>query len=911
MSRFKLVFVQDGVYAVQDTQDSANSTMGIEFLDKDEISHALALGLVIDGVSPIPGSRDFNYSEEFFMPMDEDSDEDIADEDEEEGWNDFSEVEDDSDEEEYDDLEYEDLEEDVEDYEDEEYEDEEVVEEIEDDWEDDWEDDDEDYLVQNDKFYKELSEALGNDQEKLALLSTYYMNRSQVLFANAVAGGSVSGRLRASSGAKTVRQQNKEQALNNLRGNTAIWTYVGFIDMGYLGGGFCTLGHALRYQHLAIDMNKVSKSDFIDLSLTADAGSVTAMFSANHSRITELEEQGALIRFGIQCLADFFEVDKETLTELKFLQNQAIDEMKELIEIHKQGREQQVKDSFYFFEEIVDTIIRKDIRAVALGTEGLLTAEEIALYTNFKKLGMIYPKSFVRDIREKLTGVPSKPFKRVDKALVYKGKYVDTEVLSKVFQKYLEAPYKGAMLTALISELDKEKPVMMRRSNYVESKLSLASMYIERAFMVEIMGYYRYHLQADEHHPRCVDDGGRSIEVSSYFECRDEGKHFDVRSVDVKTIPYSIQGIFLVNQLYELEEKRLKYRRELKAYTFDTVDGVCTPEEISATDYMISSPYKWRPSTFVSKANLSGDAQSLVGLLYPSAMTTSCTSINDVLEEYSWLNKDEIASAAVSENNTWCLAQAQNECDSRNAETRRRREEEERRREEEERRRREAEEKAARIREAERATFTEDFNKFSSENEAKHQSVAEAFVIQEGRIESIKNSIRAQIGSKSAKEIVDGMSPADVATLVRQVGNTPEFQVKIKTKIKNGLPLAIVETLENKKSISPTRNQLYYLVKAAVLICEGMGAKQPKLGVSDKKTGSKSKPVVVSFSEDKELEELVERLYQNIDALDNCTTQSKEYIEEMKTTIKYVRTHKCCSQSIRRVLDYAARLIGV
>lgn len=950
MARFRLVQVQNDVYAVQDMMDLSSSTFGIECLSREELQHALVLGLEIDGVSRIVGSRDFTYSDEFFIPMDNsaeeeevgsddfesdytdsDSDEedlDLFDDTNAQEEVDYSESEDDA----YDD--YDDYEED-EDYASEDVSDDSAADDSdeeeyyggEDDYyegEDDYYDDedeyydfdDEDYYAQNDKFYKLLSEALGDDKEKLALLSTYYMNRSQVLFVNAVQGGTVSGKLVAKQDI-TNRQLRKEEALNELRGETGIWTYAGFIDTGYLGGGFCTLGHALRYQHIAIDVNRVDRSEFVNLNVAMDAEDVSAEFSADHSRIAELENQGALIRFGIKCLADFFEVDKDTVDELRFLQNQAISEMKELIDIHSEGKEEEVKQSFAFFEEVMDTIIRKDARAMLLGLPTLLTQEEVALYVKFKELGMLYPRSFVRDMREKLTGVPSKPFKRVA-GTNFKGKSIKMSVLTPHLTTYFNSLFNRIDLKTLCDVLEKHPIRLNWRSSGLSASSTLASLYIERAFMIGFMGYYRYSDGTDGG-LRCVDDGGRSKEVAAYFDYRMNGVQNDLVAVDVRSIPYSVDGIILVNKLYELVNQAED--------SLDKINCVWEMGRLADSEYyaiqergedkFTYARSSWGLSDFLTN-HKEDDSDEVVQLRVLNNLERASRGRQEVYSAWDFslllqraLDNIDTLRGMVSD---YCRSRAQERCDELNESVRRRLEEEQRIKEERERameaRRLEEEKRLAEQKlEKERKRHQEAMEAYDGlkQAEAKEKSREAEFMAQEGRIDEIKRSIVANLRTTSVPKVVQNLSPADVATLVRIEGNTPEYKQVIINKLKNGLPLSIADTLANQKNITPTSRQLYWLCKAAEYICDGMRVKAGIMKGVSESTENNS----LVLHENPVLHSQVDAILVSKEKLLENKAYSEDYLLSIYNRIDSAKRAGVCTPAVKRDIDLAVRLLGL
>lgn len=451
MSNFKLVGVMNGTYAIQDTDDLNTPTMGIDILSKDEVLYCLgALNAEIAGVVPSTTSRDFSYVEDYFIPMgqeEEEQSETFGEEDQEQEveFEDFGEDGEDTSEQESSSVEQDETEDvgDWDDYDDEEYgfgaydgEDQSAVvedadsdlvdatsslnpddEDYEDygDWADYEDDDDEDLAagLSNDdtKFMEELKEALDNSEEKLALLSNYYMYNSNIIFNNSSNSAGFKYTQKSSKNL-TPRQQRKKEKLEELRGTGTAWVYGGFVDTGYLGGGTCTLGHNLRYHHLALDASQIDMGKFFQAttSLNADGESVDAEVSYNINLVETLSNQGKLIKFGIDCLSDFFEVDKATVARLKSMQQDAVNEMHKLIYIHQQGMHRDARDAFKFFEEIMDEIVRRDTRFRLAGEDTILSEGDEAFYLKFKQFDMIYPRSLVRRVRHLLTGIPEDNF---------------------------------------------------------------------------------------------------------------------------------------------------------------------------------------------------------------------------------------------------------------------------------------------------------------------------------------------------------------------------------------------------------------------------------------------------------------------------------------------------------------------
>ena len=90
------------------------------------------------------------------------------------------------------------------------------------------------------------------------------------------------------------------------------WVYDGTVDTGHLGGGCCSLGHSLRYEHWAVS-----------------------------------ESTGLELVFGSTCAGDFFGIDQSMLRKLDEVRNNALEEIKFSVFIIDTGRVEEYK-ALYF-----------------------------------------------------------------------------------------------------------------------------------------------------------------------------------------------------------------------------------------------------------------------------------------------------------------------------------------------------------------------------------------------------------------------------------------------------------------------------------------------------------------------------------------------------------------------------------
>ncbi len=102
---------------------------------------------------------------------------------------------------------------------------------------------------------------------------------------------------------KFIVKQGKETALLQLMGKADDWRYDGTVDTGYMGGGYCDLGHMLRYEHYAFSP-KLNKT----------------------------------VVFGATCVSDFFMVDPVVIKTIIRAQEELLMELRALVFVLKTGK---------------------------------------------------------------------------------------------------------------------------------------------------------------------------------------------------------------------------------------------------------------------------------------------------------------------------------------------------------------------------------------------------------------------------------------------------------------------------------------------------------------------------------------------------------------------------------------------
>lgn len=120
--------------------------------------------------------------------------------------------------------------------------------------------------------------------EQLKLVRDYFRWSSRIIFYR--------------NGERHVLRINPKKAekLAAIMQNVDDWRYDGTVDTGFVGGGHCELGHALRYEHYAVSP-----------SLNVE------------------------IVFGEKCASDFFSVDQSVLREIVAIQNRLVNELKYIV----------------------------------------------------------------------------------------------------------------------------------------------------------------------------------------------------------------------------------------------------------------------------------------------------------------------------------------------------------------------------------------------------------------------------------------------------------------------------------------------------------------------------------------------------------------------------------------------------
>lgn len=343
--------------------------------------------------------------------------------------------------------------------------------------------------------------------EQIKTLKRYYLWFSQRIFTDAQKDPTL--------GMKSqIALQRKKADLDQLRNTGGMWHYAGFVDMGYKGAGFCTLGHPLRYLHLAWD---VTVSDI-----------ETAFFGENYDDDFEAAiNSNNCIVFGIKCISDFFEVDKECMKALQKAQRDSLKDMALMYGYYESNKVDEINATFTMMDEVLERIKIKDTKGLLIDAnyKPLVPLGLQNFYSQFRSLGMIPPKSMIQEIRDALIGWAGHKF-------IYERYNTEAKVLHmpsperlKKIVLVLLTKFKSQ---GLIKALDSENVIYCRESSLEYYVYNFISVYL----MYKICGHYEYNgdTQADEggRNKRILEIHGNAIRRTKKYK----GVSFDLASLE-------------------------------------------------------------------------------------------------------------------------------------------------------------------------------------------------------------------------------------------------------------------------------------------------------------------------------------------------------------------------------------------
>lgn len=325
-----------------------------------------------------------------------------------------------------------------------------------------------------------LYELLTEEQRKV--LKRYYLWYSQRIFTDAQKDPTLGFKNKA-------RMIVKKQQLDRIKGD-GDWRYAGWLDTGGTQYGYtCTLGHPLRYLHLAWDIT---------------IGDIEECFFGEEYNVDyeKIIQSNHCIVFGSKCIGDFFEVDKECIAALRRTQTDSLKDMAILYDIYSGGSLDEASKSFELLDEIMDKVTFKDTKGSVLKKDyvRILPAGMELLYKQFRDLGMIPPKSLVQEIRSTLVGW-------TDGSRYFLNKWTGhlrypTSKLNDVLKVLVGKPYREEL-----NNIDYRSVQL----GYCTSLSEIVGAFVTVMFVYELCGIYKYNADTQK------DEGGKSKPVREAF----------------------------------------------------------------------------------------------------------------------------------------------------------------------------------------------------------------------------------------------------------------------------------------------------------------------------------------------------------------------------------------------------------
>lgn len=324
------------------------------------------------------------------------------------------------------------------------------------------------------KLYALLSE------EQVKVLKRYYLWYSQRIFTDAQKDPTYGFKSKS-------RLAIKKGKLNTLKGD-GDWRYAGWLDTGGTQYGYtCTLGHPLRYLHLAWDIT---------------IGDIEECFFGEEYNVDyeKIINSNHCIVFGSKCIGDFFEVDKDCVTALRRTQTDSLKDMAILYDIYSNEGVETASKSFELLDGIMEKIYKKDTkgRLVKSDYNEMLPSGMELLYKQFRELGMIPPKSLIQEIRSTLVGWTdgSRYFLNKWTGCLKYPTFKINEVIKTLVDKQTKSYF---------ADLDYQH----LSRGYATDISSILEAFITVMFVYEICGIYKYDADTQK------DEGGRSKPVKA------------------------------------------------------------------------------------------------------------------------------------------------------------------------------------------------------------------------------------------------------------------------------------------------------------------------------------------------------------------------------------------------------------
>lgn len=387
------------------------------------------------------------------------------------------------------------------------------------------------------KLYRLLSD------DQITILRRYYLWYSQRLFEGARGSG-------LNTRFSNVNAANrKKEALDKLRGDKD-FRYAGFLDTGSIDAGYCcSLGHRVRYMHLAWNV----KAGDIDIAFFGQM--YNDDFQAAYPDYWNVINSPECLVFGINCIGDFFDVDEECLNQLKQAQRQSLKDMAEMYDIMSANNAQSlvgIKDSFKLMDEVMKTISVLDLKRKMMKQTPIMPLMVSFFYKQFRDADILPPKSLVQEVRSCLVG------------------WTDgTKYFKNQWSRFLRYPDETfyERLRVLVKKSNSgvadELKAYQKRSRSLSSvsEVSPLANFVYIMFTYEICGHYKYTATKEGYH----DEGGcdKRLVVAPFTMHYKSSLHNYFEGAD-----FSMDTLLKLFELYSLcSEASAKYGQKDGGYT--------------------------------------------------------------------------------------------------------------------------------------------------------------------------------------------------------------------------------------------------------------------------------------------------------------------------------------------------------
>ncbi len=292
---------------------------------------------------------------------------------------------------------------------------------------------------EDDSAFTRLGRHLSPDQ--LTIIKKYYFWYSTRLF---YGKDEDAPKHMATKGRKTAYLQAKESVLKDLgKGSKdSLWYYAGFLVMEHkatgfniplsspmyeqefrLGNAHCALGHNLRNVQVAWNIQKDAlENEIVSLSqsakykdatpdeITNEAIShiITHSFFGNTLQLEDVDlldtilSENAIV-FGITCVSDFFNLTEEQTKMLNYVQNKSLTEIGILADYYDSGKDADINLTFKLMDDVIARVSKHAINSALMGGAPILSMDILHMYQEFRRLGVVPPKSLIAMIRDELT----------------------------------------------------------------------------------------------------------------------------------------------------------------------------------------------------------------------------------------------------------------------------------------------------------------------------------------------------------------------------------------------------------------------------------------------------------------------------------------------------------------------------